>query len=352
MLDYLIVGQGLAGSLLTHRLLKVGARIAVIDQDHHKASSALAAGIVNPITGRRFVKSWRMDELLPFAKEVYAEIEDTLGQTFFKKKHVSMLFRLPETENNWMARSVEPDIVPYVADEFDQAAYEKVFGPLVGGVEYQLAGRLEMNHLIKSWRSHLKSLVDYRTERFDYEALQIEADHVLYKDIKAKRIIFCEGPRGIHNPYFNYLPFNLAKGEVLMIRIPGYPFEDKMVKDGIFIVPLDNGLYWTGSSYDRNYRHEEPTETERWNLISQLKKILKLEFKIEAHLSAVRPTVKDRKPFLGQHPQFSPLYIFNGLGAKGSYLGPYFAKHLVDFLENGIELEQEVNIERFENLKM
>lgn len=347
MLDYLIIGQGLAGSLLSHRLLKVGARIAIIDQDHQKASSALAAGIVNPITGRRFVKSWRMDELLPFAKEVYAELEAELGESFFKKKNVSMLFRLPETENNWMARSLEPNIAPYVSEEFDQQAYEQVFGPLVGGVEYQLAGRLEMHHFIKSWRTHLRTKIDYRTERFDYEALEILEDSVKYKDLQAKHIIFCEGPQGLQNPYFNYLPFNLAKGEVLFIRIPGYPFDHKMVKDGIFIVPLDNGLYWAGSSYNRNYDHEEPTEIERWNLISQLKKILKMEFTIEAHLAAVRPTVKDRKPFLGQHPSFSPLYIFNGLGAKGSYLGPYFAKHLVDHLEEGVELEKEIDISRF-----
>jgi glycine/D-amino acid oxidase-like deaminating enzyme len=290
-----------------------------------------------------------MDELLPFAKEVYAQIEKELETSFFKQKNVSMLFRLPETENNWMARSIEPNIAPYVADNFDQQAYEKVFGPLQGGVEYQLAGRLEIKHFIEAWRAKLKKEIDYRQEYFTYEALQVENDHVVYKDIKAKRVIFCEGPRAIHNPYFNYLPFNLAKGEVLLIRIPAYPFDHKMVKDGIFIVPLDNGLYWTGSSYDRNYEHENPTETERWNLISQLKKILRLEFKIEAHLSAVRPTVKDRRPFLGQHPQFAPLYIFNGLGAKGSYLGPYFAKHLVDYLQEEIKLEKEVDIRRFES---
>jgi hypothetical protein len=38
-----------------------------------------------------------------------------------------------------------------------------------------------------------------------------------WQDISAKKIIFCEGYHAIHNPWFNYLPFQLAKGEILTL---------------------------------------------------------------------------------------------------------------------------------------
>lgn len=346
--DYLIVGQGLAGSLLSHFLLKKGKRIAIVDEHHHGAASAIAAGVINPITGRRFVKSWRMDELLPFAVATYRELSTLTGVDYFIPKNVAWLFREVETQNNWMARSADADLQSYIAKNLDRGQYESIFGDLVGGVEFLQSGRTDLPLLIDSWKKYLQSKVRYLEQPFDYEALQL-AENPIYREIQAKKVIFCEGARAMQNPYFNYLPFNPAKGEILLIEITGYPMQDKMVKDGIFIIPLDNGLYWVGSSYNRHYTHENPTESERADLEAQLKKMLLLPYKVLAQQAAIRPTVRDRKPFLGQHPTFPSLYIFNGLGAKGSYLGPYFASLMAAYLEGEKILEKEVDIERIAN---
>jgi glycine/D-amino acid oxidase-like deaminating enzyme len=150
----------------------------------------------------------------------------------------------------------------------------------------------------------------------------------------------------MQNPLFSYLPFNPAKGEILIVKIPDYPFKDKMVKDGIFIIHLKDDVYWVGSSYNRNFENPEPSEEEKNNLISELKNLIKRPFEILDHKAAIRPTVRDRKPFLGKHPDFENVYIFNGLGAKGSYLGPYFARQMLEFLEYGKSLEKDVDITR------
>lgn len=347
MVDYLIVGQGLAGTLLSYYLHKNKASFAIVDPSHHKASSKVAAGIINPITGRRFVKSWRMDELLPFAKACYAELSELLGFEVFEEKQVSMLFRLPETENNWLARATDPAVQDYIAPTFNLPAYQRIFGEVLGGVEYQQSGRAKLPQLIEGWKAFLlQEQVPYLEEQLDYAALQVGEEGVAYKGLKARHLVFCEGARARFNPFFSYLPFNPAKGEVLLVQIPDYPFEGKMVKDGIFIVPWQDDLYWVGSSYDRNFEHEEPTETERFELLGHLSRMMKLPFQQVAHWAAVRPTVRDRRPFLGTHPEHERLHVFNGLGAKGSYLGPFFARQMVDYLLHQHPLEKEVDIQR------
>jgi glycine/D-amino acid oxidase-like deaminating enzyme len=74
--------------------------------------------------------------------------------------------------------------------------------------------------------------------------------------------------------------------------------------------------------------------------------MLKMPFEVVDHLAAIRPTVRDRKPYLGSHTLHENIHIFNGLGAKGSSIGPYFASHFADWLNGETELDKEVNIKR------
>ena len=55
--DFMIAGQGLAGSLLAYSLLKYNATVKIVDPQLLVTSSIVAAGIMHPITGRRLVKS-------------------------------------------------------------------------------------------------------------------------------------------------------------------------------------------------------------------------------------------------------------------------------------------------------
>jgi glycine oxidase len=351
MLDYLIVGQGLAGTLLSYFLHKEGKSFAFVDKQHAASSSMVAAGIINPITGRRFVKSWRIEEMFPFALETYDDLSKILNVPIFYSRNTALLFKDIESSNNFLARSGDPEMIGYISNATDFSVYQKYFGEeLCSNVEFLNSGRCDLAQLIFSWQQFINENNQiYLEEAFDYEALQIKGSQVKYKEIEASRIIFCEGASAMQNPFFNYLPFNPAKGEMLIVKIPDYPFKDKMVKDGIFIIHLKEDVYWVGSSYNRNFENSEPSEEEKNNLISELKNLIKTPFEILDHKAAVRPTVRDRKPFLGKHPDFENVYIFNGLGAKGSYLGPYFASHMVEYMEHGKPLEKDVDIARVKN---
>ena len=110
---------------------------------------------------------------------------------------------------------------------------------------------------------------------------------------------------------------------------------------------MQDGLYWAGSTCGRKYADGRPTVEGREYLEGRLRDILKLPFEVVEHRAAIRPTVKDRRPFLGRHPEYPQLALFNGLGAKGASLGPFWAKHMADFLIKNVTLEEAVDIGRF-----
>ncbi|MCP4443367.1 MAG: FAD-binding oxidoreductase [Aureispira sp.] len=346
MLDYIIVGQGIAGTLVSHYLLKANKNIVVVDNNFHQSSSKLAAGLVNPITGRRFVKSWRIDQLIPFAQSAYQELEQELGIKIMLQKNVTWILSSPKMENDWMQRSSELELAPYIVLKEERLQNTEAFQNARSVIEFKQAGQVQLLGLMKAYRQKLQNQDAYLQENFDYSQLQIDQDGVKYKHLKAKRIIFCEGYQAMENPFFNYLPFWPAKGEVILVRIPNYPHQNKLIKHDVFIIHLYDDIYWVGSSYIRKYETTEPTDIEQQQLAKRLASGLNLPFEIVDHQAAVRPTVRDRRPFLGQHPIHQSMYIFNGLGAKGSYLAPFFANYFVNYLEQGQPLDKEVDIQR------
>ena len=137
-----------------------------------------------------------------------------------------------------------------------------------------------------------------------------------------------------------------TQGEILTIKIENLSM-DKILNKGFFIMPLGNDLYRVGATYNWKISHYETTEEAKAELIEKIKTVLPQEFEIVNHQAGIRPTVKDRKPLIGVHPEYKNLGVFNGMGTKGILIAPYFANHFSEFLEGSFELEKGVNIDRF-----
>lgn len=352
MQQYLIIGQGLAGTLLAYFLKKAGQTVHIVDNSHHQASSKVAAGIINPITGRRFVKSWRIDELLPFARQTYQQIEQELENSlghpisiFHKKPILRILFSQKE-ENDWLGRAALDNYAPYMSDKMDWGEYENKVTEGFSLGELCQTAQVDIKTLIKTFQTQFLKEGILKLEKLDYNELDIQENGVIFQDDFYHKVIFCEGYGAIRNPFFNYLPFNAAKGDVLLIRIPHAKFQ-RMLKHRVFIVPLGGDLYWVGSNYIWTFEDDSPTAEGYDYLLGRLKEVLKVPFEVVEHLAAIRPTVKGRRPFLGIHPKFSALAIFNGMGTKGASLSPWFANKMVSYLLKNKKLDSEVNIKRF-----
>jgi len=345
-LPYLIVGQGIAGTMLAWFLEKANQPFIIIDNAHKSASSKIAAGIINPITGRRFVKSWMIETFLPFAKATYQDFEKALDVPVWQDMDIIRFFANNAEGNNWLSKTTWEGYDHYLkkeknGDYLTNLINDKAgFGTVVGA-------KVDLGKVINRYKTHLINNKLLIAEQFDYQSLKVEKDYVVYKDITAKKVIFCEGYKAAINPYFSHLPYESAKGEALILRIPKLKTSD-ILKKHYFIVPLENDLFWFGSNYEWDDLTDDPTEVGRAFLEEQLKSILKVDYEIVDHLAAVRPVLKDRRPAVGLHPEYSSIAIFNGLGAKGTSIAPYWAQELVLMLLEGKELAGEVDVRRFE----
>lgn len=346
--DYLIVGQGLAGTALGCVLQQMGKRIVIIDNDHANASSTVAAGLINPITGRNFVKTWLADTAIPFAKSFYQTLETAFDTKFWYDFPVTWILESPKMLNDWTIVSTRDDVRDYVGTlATAPTTFAETLQDANSYAALNFSGKVDLPCFLQTIRTHWQRHdIPVWNEEFDINALDLR-DGARYRNIDARRIIFCEGHQAAHNPLWSDLAFNPAKGEILLVEIPNYPLGDRIIKHkGLFIIPFRPDLYWVGSSYIRQFDHARPTPQERANLEQQLQTILQLPYRVVEHFAGVRPTVWDRKPYLGQHKTHSNVFIFNGLGAKGSYLAPHFAHVLADHLENQTPLPAEVDIAR------
>jgi len=342
----LVVGQGIAGTLLSYELYKREVPFTVVNPNYLFSSSKVAAGIINPITGRRFVKSWKVDELLTKAKQVYAELSVVLESKLFEEVPIQILFYETEELNNAMARVTDEDLLPHVSfinSHYDETAYSSVLGT----IEIKSSLRVYLDKILELWQEFLlRKKKSYEFQPFQHKELIIFEDHLKYKGSLYSDIVFCEGAAGRFNPYFNYLEFWPTKGDILWLEIPGLELKDKIIKNGIFIVPLGNQLFWVGSTYRKTFENDEPSAFDKDEILENLERFMKLPYQVIKHISGIRPTVRDRKPYLGSHPKYKKLHIFNGLGAKGSSLAPYFAEMMAEYLVEGKPISSEVSIDR------
>ncbi len=345
--EFLIVGQGIAGSLLAYFLLKKNHPIKVIDKRLPGATSDIAAGIVNPITGRRLVKSWRFEELFAHAKKTYSDLEAFLDIPIFKEKNILRALPSVFDENEWERRSSFPENRPYFCKTAELGNYFNLTTPAHAWGELSGAAKVDLPALTAKFRSYLFENEILIEEEFDFEKMKIDKSGVRYNSFSYNKIIFCEGARVVDNPYFNYLPHSPSKGELLLVKIPNVEV-DKILKNQLYLVPLGNDLYWVGSTNSFNFQGYAPTIAMREYLESTLRNILQVPFEIIKHNAGIRPTVADKRPLLGNHPQHPQLVIFNGLGTKGASLGPMFAEQMADNLLNETEIDKEADIDRFE----
>jgi glycine/D-amino acid oxidase-like deaminating enzyme len=373
IVDYLIIGQGISGTWLSYYLAKENASFLVIDDARENSSSRIAAGIINPVTGRRIVKTWMIDELLSHLVPAYKELGDESGIKAIEQKNIIEFFPTPQMKLAFEERMMEDEkyLKLYTDEKYLLNFFYNNFqtapkaSPLGGGLEGAF-GYGEVNpcylinlqEIIPARRKILKENNQLSEERFDIAELNItkddsgEAEKVIYKNITAGKIIFCDGAEGYDNPYFKNLPYSLNKGEALIIEAPDLP-ADNIYKKGLTIAPIpgkEKGYFWIGSNYTWDFTDANPTEAFRTKTAQYLKEWLKADFKIADHKAAIRPANLERRPFAGFHPVYKNIGILNGMGTKGCSLAPYFAKQLVDHLIHGKEILPEADVKRFQKI--
>lgn len=348
MLDYLIVGQGLAGSVLGYELLSKGKKIIVINDETQASSSKVAGGLFNPITGKNLSLTWLYSKLFPTLLSFFEELEKKFDTQLLYHSDIYRPFANEEQKKHFSKQIERNDLEDFIK-VLAETPYNELITNDLGGMLTREAGWLDLPLLLELLREYFISNDAYIFEKFNHAELQILENQVVYKNIVAEKIIFCEGYYAAQNPLFNWLPYNPVKGETLVASIDGYSVKET-VNQGAWILPIKNNLFRFGATYVWDDLTWGTTPSGRELLSEKVQKFLKLPFTIVDQLAGIRPATKDRRPFLGSHPAHPHVLIFNGLGTKGVSLAPYFAKQLVDYMENQKEINSEANIKRYYSL--
>ncbi|WP_343634719.1 FAD-dependent oxidoreductase [Fluviicola sp.] len=339
----LVVGSGVAGICLTHELLQAGCEVVLIDNDKN-ASSVVAAGIINPLVFRRMTLSWRVSELVPFARKKYTELEQLTGNSFFHPLVIRRLFASEQELGFWKTKQELPEFSEYMEtlteDDLNFPLEQNTFG--TGRVKQ--ASYIDTNAFIGANLAYFQSKGILFRETFDHG--ELNAGQAIYKGHSYDFIVFAEGKDARYNPLFSYLPLQQTKGELLTIESTGIYAKESLNRK-CFLLPLGNNRFKVGSTYAWDTDDTIPTEAGKQAIAENLKSVTSEAYTIVEHKAGVRPTVPDRRPLMGLHPDYPKMVIANGLGTKGYMIAPLLMHELANHLLKGTELNAESHISRF-----
>ena len=334
MPKFLIIGHGLAGAVLVHTLLSKGAEVMVIDTNLALSASSVSVGLVNPLIGPKLNLPIHLVECLEANQLFYGQLEQKWKKDLYTSLALHRIFKSEKQRSAWHNKSLNPQIASFFGKQIGRKEYEKVgIQADYGGGITQQAFRLDVSTFLSLSKEYLESTNSWSREKFDSE-----------KCPPQYQIIFCEGHRVINNPWFNYLPFSPARGEVLTVQSD----QEESVSNGTWFLPDSMGQAKIGSTWDHENLSLEKTDVGKKEILKNCIFFPSSKFKILHHSSGVRSGTKDRNPIIGRHPNHSNLFLFNGFGSRGTSTIPYYANYMANFLLQCQELPQDANLNRFE----
>jgi glycine/D-amino acid oxidase-like deaminating enzyme len=323
--DVLIAGQGLAGTLLAWALERAGISFAVADAGPARAATMAAAGIINPITGRRLVQSWRIDTLRPAAAAVFRELEAALGVPLWREMRVRRFFADAREREIFAVKQARGELAPYAGESDDTGFW--IHG----------AARVEMAALLTAARARWRAAGRLREAVTDLDAVASQYEWV----------IDCTGVAATEREEFRFLPWEFSKGEVLTIAVAGLA-SDEILNRRRWITPVGEGSAWVGATHEPGVRDSRPGEAARVALEENARELLGgRDFAVTGQRAGVRVNLPDKRPVAGCHPERARLGLINGLGSKGGLWAPFLARQWAEHLTAGRAFDAEIGVERF-----
>lgn len=331
--DTIIVGQGLAGTTLAWKLMAAGQQVLVVDGEQGTGASSVAAGLMTPVTGKRLVCSPTFHEDWDSAIGFYRQIEQRLEVDLLSIGPIIRVFDRESDRQNYLDRS---DRHHSVTSEPWEGKLE-VNGPTKVGVKISPAGRLDVERYLTNSRLYFEKQKSYRQGQLGFDGDVQMSDHhyrLVNLSVEAPSLVLCQG--AILNERFPKVPNNPAKGEIWKLSLNDATI-DSVVHRSIWVAP-DNqqpnetvvkNHYTVGATYEWRDFDLSPSAKGEAELGKKLGYLVSEQPLVKRTLVGIRPTMKDREPVLGEHPEFKGLWVFNGLGSKGTLKSPALADRML-----------------------
>ncbi|MGF1483844.1 MAG: NAD(P)/FAD-dependent oxidoreductase [Opitutales bacterium] len=348
--DFCILGGGIAGTVLALELEARGSRVRLIDAgEPDKTASRVAAGILNPVTGKRLVKSWRAAELLAAARQWYPRMEARLGASFFRSIEIQRMYRDASEIHRWQKRQGDPEYRAFLGEATAAGGLHPALQDRHGSFSITQAAVLETEDFLEAAHRYLRDAHVLQHAAMPYAEVKPGAATVSWKNLRAGCLIFCEGWRLGTNPWFDWVPLEPAKGEVLEVET-SLELPPKVFNREKWLLPLENGRLRLGSTWAWEHLDTPPSPQGRTALLAGLRAMVDLPEtapRVVRHRAGVRPASKDRLPVVGRHPEHRCLAVMNGLGSKGTLYAPFLAGRLADQLIDEMALPEAVEVRRY-----
>lgn len=342
-IDVLIIGQGLAGSLLAWEMINRGLKVWVVDNGEMNASQ-VAAGLINPVTGQRLVKQSGVDYLLPAALSCYAQLSARFNQEFFYPLPMLRILRTPLEQQYAQKRLGQTDYQGYLSIVKTKPA-SLVTNQSV--LQQTQTGYLNIPALLERIRDFLIDHASYQQTVFNYAEITFQP-RLSWQTIQPRHIVFCEGYRCRQNPWFGQLPFQPAKGEILHCQTPNLQYR-QILNFGHWLIPIGDNRFKLGASFESGRTDSAITVQAKRDLLQAVSAVLPDLNPVEVlqQQAGIRPATLDKQALIGSHPRYGNVHIFNGFGAKGSLLIPWYARQFTDYLIEQTPLPAQVDIRRY-----
>ena len=343
--DFIIVGQGLAGSCFALELLKQKKTFIIIDEYNSNTSSRIALGVYNPIILKWLTKPWEIDNQMKQFDIFYNRINSFLNINCLDDIGLYKYLNSIYDQNNWLLKSKSSVRKSYMSPTLHSIKNKG----LINNDNYGLvknAGRVNIQLFLASFRDYCRRHNKIIEEKLNYNDLVVNSSSFFFRNFTARKVIFCQGYFGLENPYFSNLNFSPTKGEILHIYCKGLNLK-KLLHFGLLLVPLGGDVYSVGATYDRNFINNDLTIESKNKIIDILDRALNKPYRVIKHLAAIRPSTVDRKPLIGAHKDYKNIYIINGLGSRGVLLAPYLSHLLIQSIYYNKTIPVEINVNRF-----
>jgi len=344
--DFIIVGQGLAGSALAMALMRRGKSVAVVDSNDPSAATRVAAGLVTTLAGKGMNPAWRQAEYLPEAIAYYQNLERETGTPLFYPHPVLRLFK-DAKEAAKFSRKADA-LTEWVAKDVAEIPPNQLHAEF-GGFEMAHGGRLDTLAYLKVVRQKIEKNGIYLEQSFDDASVELSAEGVRWNGIHAQKIILCQGYAGLAAGRFSQLKHRSAKGEMLTVRVDQLD-SDRIISRNSWLVPLGAGLWRAGATYEWDDLSTTPTEEGRAEVEQKVAGLTSLPFKVVGHDAGVRPIIHRSQPVVGLDPTCQQIGFFNGLGSKGVITAPSVGEHFASFLTGEFDLDPELSLVRVEKI--
>ena len=290
-----------------------------------------------------------VDELFPVMVETHQELDEQLGiQSLHHDFPILKPISSKDEVTEWKQVIEEGRLFPYVDSIEETVPSGPLNNDIFASVTIKKSGFVRIEKLLLAYREYLKESSKLIEEGFDHSSVELHQNGVGYESIKADRIIFSEGRFISENPYFSWVPFKPTKGQILTVRANSSLTPDRIYNQQFLLFPTEEkDIFKLGATYEWDKLDEIPTAASTQELLAKAKKALSVQFEVLEEKAAIRPTVIDRRPVIGVHPEHENLFLFNGMGTKGVMIAPYFAKQLVSMIYDNGELDKEANLNRF-----